>query len=241
MQQAFSIENHVVHFWQAYLPDLHSKENSLTEILSPDELERANRFYFPEHRHRFILARGILRQILSCYLSIHPREIIFSYTHRGKPYLLNNAIDLKFNVSHSDEYAVYVVTKKYEIGVDIEKIKDKFSEGIAERYFSQNEYEALVKLPEAERLQAFYRLWAAKEALIKALGEGLYAPLDNFTVAIEPDSQWISLTHEGHENNYFLKNINVDTHYQAAFATDEEVNEILHWEWSVKGPKRIRM
>lgn len=238
MSLNFSIKNHTIHLWRAHLAELSVLENPLLMTLSPDEIQRANRFHFPHHRLRFILARGILRQILSLYTQIPPDEIMFNYGPRGKPALQNHELKLQFNLSHSEDFAVYALTHAMEVGVDIQKREEKYNEAIAERFFSQKEYADLHQLPESEQALGFCRLWACKEALIKVVGEGLYVPLGNFSVSLQEKSQWVTLTHEQHTQKYYLENFFMHSDYQSAFATDQIVNEKILWEWTSDGPAK---
>src|SRR5580692_2114804 len=131
MKSDFTIKNHNIHLWRVHLIDFSTQENDFLMLLSPDELQRANRFRFPEHRQRFIIARGMLRQILGLYTHFSPAEIIFSYGVHGKPFLQENRLNVKFNVSHSNDMAVYALTHEFEVGVDIQKIEEKYKEAVA--------------------------------------------------------------------------------------------------------------
>jgi 4'-phosphopantetheinyl transferase len=77
----------------ALLPDLRA-------VLSPDELQRAARFYFDKDSRHFIAARGWLRTVLARYLDTSPASLRFDYGAHGKP-ALSEAGDLRFNLSHS--------------------------------------------------------------------------------------------------------------------------------------------
>ncbi|MGB3509486.1 MAG: 4'-phosphopantetheinyl transferase, partial [Microcoleaceae cyanobacterium] len=81
-----------VHIWSTNLNLRPSQIEQQLKILSPDEIDRANRFYFEKDKHRFIIARGTLRKIVSRYLNIEPNKLQFSYSERGKPYLPNTSI-----------------------------------------------------------------------------------------------------------------------------------------------------
>ncbi|MEN9568287.1 MAG: hypothetical protein RLZZ69_3483, partial [Cyanobacteriota bacterium] len=53
-----------VHIWRANLGLSTPEIENLTTLLSTDEIARANKFRFVQHKNRFIAARGILRQLL---------------------------------------------------------------------------------------------------------------------------------------------------------------------------------
>jgi len=229
------IEPHSVHLWRILITDLVSQEAYFTKLLNSEELARASRFRFPIHRQRFAIARGVLREILSQYTGTPPQEIIFSYGPRGKPYLQNDSLDLQFNVSHSEDVAVYALTQKVEIGVDIQKIEEEYHDAVAKRFFSEQEYTELCQLPESERSTAFCRLWASKEAIIKAVGEGLYVPLGKFSVDLHAKSQQILLSHERHQGKFYLESFNAHPDYCSAFATQQNVKKRFYWQWVKMG------
>lgn len=235
MTTEFLIEDHSIHLWQLFLPDFFHQEKDLLALLNEEELERANRFYFPEHRSRFLTARAMLRKILSLYSHQNAKEIIFSYGSRGKPFLKHNPLNIQFNVSHSYEMAVYALTKTHDIGVDIERIETKDHDDIAKRYFSPKEFEDLQKLAPEQRQPFFYKIWSRKEAVIKALGEGLYAPLENFSVSLEKNSEDIEIVHNEQRYTYHLESFAVPAGYEAAFAVNGAVKKIVNCEWREEG------
>src|SRR5258707_6570226 len=59
-----------VHVWAASLQVPRSFLAGFRETLSSQELDRAARFHFDEHRNRYVVGRGWLRQLLGAYLSI---------------------------------------------------------------------------------------------------------------------------------------------------------------------------
>jgi len=94
---------------------------------------------------------------------------------------------LYFNLTHSDGLAALGVSAAPELGVDVEQVRP-LKEDIAERFFSPGEVAALRALPEDQQLPAFYRCWTRKEAVVKAIGEGLSRPLDSFDVTLDADA-----------------------------------------------------
>lgn len=179
-----------IEVWQARL-DLPAGEiTRYKNILSRDEIQRADRFHFEHDRRRFAVARGILRQLLGRRLNISPAKITFEYMKHGKPRVRDTATQLHFNVSHSWERALYALSENSQMGVDIEYTnRDIDYLGVAKRLFTIREYSQLLRLTTSIRKRAFFNCWTRKEAIIKAAGDGLTLPLNQFEVNVEPDAE----------------------------------------------------
>jgi 4'-phosphopantetheinyl transferase len=175
-----------VHVWRASLDVPSFKLQQFQKCLAENELSRANRFVFEKDRNHYVAARGQLRHILSFYLPQKPETFQFEYTSHGKPSLVGDH-GLNFNLSHSGKLVLYAITRRRELGIDIELMRPDFSGiDIAEHYFSKNEVAVFQRLPENLRPDAFFTCWTRKEAYIKAIGEGLSCPLYTFDVAFAP-------------------------------------------------------
>jgi len=176
-----------VHLWQASLDG--RPADIFESFLSSDELERANRFHFLKDRTHFVVARGLLRNLLAAYLGVNCAQLNFSYGAKGKPFLLlEGQTQINFNLSHSHGRAAFAFSRGRDLGVDLEYVKDDFDdELIASRFFSRAEVFALRTVSAELRKQAFFNCWTRKEAYIKARGEGLSMPLDQFDVSLRPN------------------------------------------------------
>lgn len=183
-----------IHVWRASLTQSDSTIETLWATLASDEQERAQRFYFDEHRRAYIVGRGLLRQLLGRYLQRKAEAIQFEYTDYNKPFLASTTCglndsnsDFRFNLSHSGSVVLYAFGYGRELGVDVEFIKPDFDYlGVAEGFFSESERAALHSLPIVDQPQGFFNCWTRKEAYIKAHGEGLSLPLDQFDVTLRP-------------------------------------------------------
>lgn len=223
-----------VHIWSATLSATSQQEEDAYQLLSPDEHARADRFRFAQHRRRFIMARSNLRQILSFYLNIDPKNICFMYNDHGKPYLESKGqTNLEFSLAHSDDLAAYAIRLNHAIGIDIEIIKDPSPKGVAERFFSELENKQLSQLSESEYCQAFYRIWVCKEAVIKADGRGLSNLLASFDVKLTDTLQTILLG----DQHWYLVPINIDPAFKAALASNQAFKQISYWYLSDQGYK----
>ncbi len=182
------LEEGQVHIWRASLDLPTVVIDQLTTFLSPDEIERANKFRFVPHKRRFIAARGILRKLLSNYLQISPHDLEFKYGNCGKPQLTGCKQDspLKFNLSHSGAYALYGFTYHHPIGVDLEYIREMpDAVKIAQRFFSEREYRLINNVEDSQKSEVFFKLWTAKEAYLKAIGTGLAGSLANVDIILD--------------------------------------------------------
>jgi 4'-phosphopantetheinyl transferase len=178
-----------VHVWQACLDAHPATVERFLGYLSSAEKDRAARFLSPRDGHRFIVCRGILRELLGGYLCRPASDVCLEIGPRGKPALHADAgmPDLRFNISNSQGLALYAFALGREVGIDIEKIRPEVAfEGIEDRYFSLRERQELRGLPEKLRAEGFFLCWTRKEAYVKARGDGLYLPLDSFDVSLTP-------------------------------------------------------
>lgn len=181
-----AITKDTIHIWQADLNIDKKAQKKFLETLNAEEHIKANRYRFEKDRIQYIAGRGILRQLLSRYLSIHPKSIVFEYNKYGKPHLEYS--DLQFNISHSGGVGVFGFTEKHLIGVDVELIKpDMDLLNVAEHFFAKKEIEQLLSLPSNRQCEGFFNCWTRKEAIIKAIGHGLSFPLNDFQVSLLPE------------------------------------------------------
>ena len=163
--------------------------NALAGWLREDEWQRADRFHFERDRQRFIVARARLRQLLAARLGTEPRAVKLAYAEHGKPLLApgSASIDWRFNVSHCRDVAVFAFCRGRDVGIDVEAIHPVTrADTVAAHFFSRNELASYLALDRGSRELGFFNCWTRKEAFIKALGDGLQYPLDNFDVSLAP-------------------------------------------------------
>lgn len=183
------LQEQQVQAWWFELNPPDSFVEKLAALLSMDENTKANRYKFPHLRIRYQVAHGILRIILGNYLKLHPQKIEFIYSDRGKPQLADhcNPLNLQFNLSHSENLAIVGICRNLPIGIDIEHRRSlKNAEQLAQRFFCPTEADLFKTLTVQEHSQLFFQLWTAKEAYLKATGQGIAGGLDQVTIALNP-------------------------------------------------------
>ncbi len=220
------LDNDEIHIWSMSLICTAEQAQAYAKLLSTDETARAERFRFPEHRRHFTIARSVLRQILSMYTEIAPEKINFSYGEHGKPALASLTKHLYFNLAHSDDLVVYAIAHQ-PIGIDIEKIKASYEQGLPERFFSPQECESLKCFTDTKRVSAFYRIWAKKEAIIKASGKGLATSLASFTVSPDNIEEKICFAQE----TWHLQPLSIDPAFAAALASQHPAKNLLYYNF----------
>ena len=216
-----------VHLWRIPLELSGAAVQRLTSVLQSDERARADRFRFARDGRRFVVARAALRILLGGYLKVAPARVEFHYGAQGKPFLSSpdeGLLRLTFNLSHSHELALAAFARGRALGVDLEHVRTEMEvEEIAERFFSPGEVAVLRSLPAAVRHEAFFNCWTRKEAFIKARGEGLSLPLEQFDVTLAP-TEAVRLVRtrwdEQEAARWTLQAFDVASEYKAAVAYD---------------------
>ncbi len=181
-----------IHIWKI---DLEQPIGELEQLLSPDEIEKKQRLVSSPLRRRYVVARAGTRYILGGYLDMPGDRVLFDYGHKGKPTLRNPGANIQFNLSHSGEMALLVVSTS-AIGVDLEQLMHRPSLlQLAQRVFSPTIQKELAGLSGDSLTQAFFHHWTAMESCAKCRGVGIFGPMEErchcHTEHITPQPGWI--------------------------------------------------
>ena len=176
-----------VHVWCTLLDTNPSTINRLQSVLTPEERCRAKLYQSVQHQNDFIQVRGTLRYLLGHYFCRPPGQIKLSYGPGGKPAVLpgTEPFELRFNLSRSQGLAVFAFTTGRSLGVDVECLRSNLDHlMVARQFFSAREYHSLIAVPLEAQVDSFFHCWTRKEAMLKALGQGLRIPLNSFDVPV---------------------------------------------------------
>jgi 4'-phosphopantetheinyl transferase len=204
-----------------------------------EDRTRADRFRFEADRRRFCVARASLRIILARYLKTKPNRLKIEVGDYGKPFFADKKATqgLRFNLSHSHQLALTAVTRDREVGVDLEYVRPDFvTDEVADHFFSAAEVQQLRSVPAELKTQSFFNCWTRKEAYIKARGEGLSCPLDQFDVSLRPDERPVLLNSRVDPQDvsrWAFQTLHADEGYAASLAVEGQYSRLVLWDFAL--------
>ena len=229
-----------VHVWTSSLRASPAQLGALTALLSPDEHARAAAFQAARHRHRFVVAHGVLRWLLGRYLDVAPAAVRFRVGAFGRPDVDQACGGISFNLSHCDDMALIAVAQSGAVGVDVERVDPAIDvRTLSADYLSGEEQAELSAAPPSEAPLRFTRCWTRKEAYVKALGVGLSRPLRDFgvlPVAGSTDRLRICPDPTG-ERPVHVMDLTASRQWAAALAFPADCVDVETWRWDHEGEK----
>ena len=112
-----------------------------------------------------------------------------------------------FNISHSKGVVVLAISTDYDIGVDIEKVRE-VNDGLAEYVCNEDE------LASISTESDFFKIWTSKESLAKAYGQGINGKIAEIpTLPFNGLKQYKEETYRSHviENSGYVLSISLKT------------------------------
>jgi len=123
-----------------------------------------------------------------------------------------------WSLSHKPGCVAAVVSRG-EVGIDVEEIKPR-SESVFDLVASDGEWE----LGGERTLDAFFRLWTAKEAALKAIGVGI-GGLKACRVSSVPDDGHIVMNYRG--RSFLVEQLRYDNHIVSVLKDNNEIEWII--------------
>ena len=225
-----------IDIWVAHLGNSDNSYQSLYRFLSPVEKERADRFIYESDHQAFVICRGKLRELLARYVNCSSSDISLINDSLGKPVVLNQYGErtIRFNLSHSRDFAIFAITLDHEIGIDIEYIQHIPNVNqISEIIFSVKELAEFQSISPEQRLKAFYTAWTRKEAFVKATGIGLNMPLNLVNVGFDKGESIIdpielsSKDFISHPSEWRVRTLDINGKYSVSVAFENTSSQIV--------------
>lgn len=183
-----------IHLWFLFENEVEDESfaRCCDRLVTIDERRAVERCLLLAERRRRLLARALVRWVLSRYLDADPLQLCIARNAHGKPELTQTGLasPIQFNISHTEGLILMGAASGRALGVDVECIdRTNPPSDVAETYFSGRESAWLQSLPHALRAEHCYRLWTLKESFLKAEGSGLAASLDRIEFAFPGEGE----------------------------------------------------
>lgn len=229
------IKENEVHTWLIDMDKIINYED-YEVFLNENERLRGKKLLSDKLKKNHIISHFATREILSYYLNIPLIQIPLTDTKFNKPYLRQNPLKIEFNLTHSHDLALLAITKIFRIGIDIERMSPlQDQEDIEKLILSQKEHNWLFKRDDQEKCESFYRLWTAKEALMKGIGEGFHFGIENIDFEMPQYlSGRIGLVIHSHPEEsleWTVLNFKPQEKYMGALATKQPVLSFSQFQW----------
>ncbi len=178
-----------VHVWWATCSDVKSLQARLRTVVPPHDRARTARITLAEAQERMICSHGLLQVLLAGYLNVDTGAVLVRSESGRKPALVGatHGDSLRFNLSHTGDGILLAFARGQEVGVDVETLhRPVRADEVSERFFHADEVAQLNAVPEGQRHGQFFRYWTAKEAVLKATGQGIAGSLARCCLTAEP-------------------------------------------------------
>lgn len=200
--------------------------------LDDGERDRASRFIFERDRLSYAAAHTLLRHALD-RIAGERQPWRFAIDAHGKPSLDPPFGAVHFNLSHTDGLVAVAVSRRGDVGVDVESTA---------REPDESTFTNLVLAPDelaeldgcADRANRLLRIWVTKEAIAKAIGLGLSLPVNRIVLRGEPPRLIALPEPHGPAGAWSLHSERYGPHWLALAIRHGEAAPALRIEFSVE-------
>lgn len=128
--------------------------------LNESEMATINSIRHPQRKLHWLSSRVLLRALMETGQFIHLENDM-----HGKPVVRNFPVEV--SISHSAHLSAILLSRKYKVGIDIEKMDPKVLR-IQHKFVNEEE---MNWVGDDNRIEKLYAIWCAKEAMYKLYGE----------------------------------------------------------------------
>lgn len=206
----------------------------LVSMCSTDELERADRFIFPQDRRAYLAAHGMLRYALTqAEPAVTPGRWNFMVSEHGRPELVHDiASNLRFNLSHCATRVNCIICPELDCGIDVEPAgRRERLVGSGMHFLGSTEREWVASQPDAGREVSLMRFWTLKEAVAKAVGLGLGLPLAELEFELAPMPRLTAAPAPASGPWWLHQALTPDGHVESLAVRTPVAIEVVRHEW----------
>lgn len=187
--------------------------NLIESLIGDSERNKASRYRRWQDKQAYLLGKFLTARLLEKYGYSYKLLKRLDYTEFKRPYIKEAKID--FNISHSGEFVVCAFSAVQKVGVDIEQIQYI---DLKDFYHILNNGDKEIIDQSQDKYRSFFKIWSAKEAILKAHGCGLVNDLH--TLKIHGDTGFFD------DTEFYLKELNIHPLYSSCIASSVPVETI---------------
>ncbi len=156
-------------------------------VLDEHETAQAARFRVGDNRYGYIAAHALARSLLATLGGQPPAAWKFRKTEKGKPEIADPATGLQFSLSHTNGFVACAAASGFAVGIDAESRERKLiTADVVKAVLASGELAHLRTLPDERHQETFLRFWTLREAYVKATGQGISYPREDFSFVLDP-------------------------------------------------------
>lgn len=208
MQELFTLYHRIKSPWPEIL-----YRSRLQQLPFPMQ-QSIQSYQLSEDRQRVLSGKLLLLKALILLQCIPDELHKMQFNEFGRPWLSKS---FDFNITHSGELVAVTAARDIRVGIDIEEIQNTDFEDFRQT-MSEAQWQQIKK--DTDPLNMFYKFWAAKEAILKAMGTGFSFPPAN----IETDFN----TSVVNERIWHLQELSISSQYAGFIATDKPFVQFTH-------------
>jgi 4'-phosphopantetheinyl transferase len=155
-------------------------------VLDSREVAQAARFRADKDRDLYIAAHALTRALLAHIGEKPAAAWQFAETEKGKPEIIDNECNLEFSLSHTAGLVVCAASH-FPVGIDTEsRDRKKVQADMARTILAPSELALLTAYPFDRQSEVILQLWTLREAYVKATGQGISFPREDFAFTLDP-------------------------------------------------------
>lgn len=231
-----SLNKNSVHIYSLCTDNYSEHIPQLETFLGSEDQARLNTLHQADFKNNFIISRGLLRSILSTYTGIAAAEIKLQRNQHGKPLLAESMPAIQFNMTHTQSRLLIALSSENTVGIDIENRHRKVKMAqLAQKIMSGNELAYFQTLDQEQQVQVFFENWTAKEAYLKATGEGISAGMNQIEIIRTENGLIIKdLRNRFSDQRWFLYQLENHADFIATLAVNSDKLTIVKEELDVR-------
>ncbi len=204
----------MIHLFYTQLSDVsEEKWQHYFQQMPLDIQERIHRYKRLENKHQLLLGRLLLKHgMKELGFKNFKLESIY-YNKKNCPLCLEN---INFSIAHSGNLVACAFSKSVRIGIDVEQVKPI---NLANFDYVLNDRDRKwLSEDTANTYRSFFKIWTIKEAVTKALGEGLGIDVRPITIfkndLLCADKKW------------YFQNLDIQEGYVAHLVSERAITQL---------------